>query len=325
LTPHTSQGHPIMTRNLVFVGIDVSKSSLSVFVEGGDRALQVANDPSGWDQLIATLAGRKIAAIGLEPTGGYERGVMAALAKAGLTVRRVDAWRVRRFAGAMARHGKSDRVDAVTITAFLRATAADPPTLPADPAGERLSRLNRLRARIVALRVALDNHLELADRETAALAQPLFDQLEALKAKIAERCDQVIAGDARLARRAEIIQSVPGIGPITTCALLADLPELGEADPKKVCALAGVAPYDKQSGRRRGKARISRGRARVRRPLFMAGRRAIQFNPRYKAFAARLIANGKAYKVIVVAVMRKILLTLNTMLRKNQTWKPLPV
>jgi transposase len=314
-----------MTRNAVFVGIDVSKSSLSVFIEGGERPCHLANDAAGWDQLIAGLADCKIAAIGLEPTGGYERGVMAALGKAGLTVRRVDAWRVRRFAGAMARHGKSDRVDAATITAFLRATASDPPTRPADPAGERLRNLSRLRARIVALRVALDNHLELADRETAALVEPLFDQLEALQAKIAERCQEVIAGDAKLARRAEIIQSVPGIGPITALTLLADLPELGEADPKKVCALAGLAPYDKQSGQWRGKAHITRGRARVRQPLFMASRRAIQFNPRYTDFAARLTAKHKPYKVVVVAVMRKLLLTLNTMLRKDQTWRPIPV
>jgi transposase len=310
-----------MTQDGVFVGVDVSKDSLSVFIDGNAKRLCVSNDTAGLNRLIDELAGLTIAEIGVEPTGGYERAVIAALSGAGLRVRRVDAWRVRRFAGALARHGKSDPSDAETIATFLKATAAEPPTLPPSPAQERLRALGRLREQIVALRVALDNHLELEEEvEIQALAEPLHDHLTAIEAALTEKAEAEIAKDAVLARRAEIIQSVPGIGPITTLTLLTDLSELGTIDPKQLCALAGVAPYQNQSGRRRGKARIKRGRSRVRRPLWMAARRGIQFNPRYKLFAERLFAAGKPFKLVVVAVMRKMLVTLNTMLRNNQTW-----
>lgn len=305
----------------VEIGIDVAKNWLDVAeLQSGER-LRVDNDEAGWTELLAWLSRRRVRAIGLEPSGGYERGVAKALRRAGLAVRNVNPYKLRHFARALGRPAKNDRIDAALIARYT----AELPTRPmrCDPLTEQLADLVVARRQLSDDKVSLANQLEQVREPTVRrifarrLARIALDI-----ALIARRMTELVASQPDLAARDRLIQSFCGAGPVLSHTLLALAPELGQASRREIAALVGVAPYDFDTGVFRGHRRIWGGRADVRRVLYMAALTASRSNPALKAFHQRLIAAGKAPKVALVAVARKILTILSAMLRNNQEWHP---
>lgn len=303
------------------VGIDVSKERLDVAVHPIEMDFSVMNDESGWRELSLRLRPLGARAIGIEASGGYERGVIGVLLKAGLPVRSVNAWKLRQFAKAAGLLAKNDRLDARAIAWFVA-------TLPCrevrhDPALDHLAELVRARRQIVDARLALANQLEhVRDAALRRMQARRIRQHDLDVVQIGRRIAEAVAAVPALAERHELLCSMPGVGPVLAATLLALLPELGSLGNRPIGALVGVVPYDFDSGKMRGLRSIFGGRAAVRRVLFMAAQAAALWNPTLKAFKQRLIAAGKKPKVAIVAVMRKLITTLNAMVRDNRPWQP---
>jgi len=303
------------------IGIDVSKASLDVAVLHTKQAFQVANDEAGWADLIGRLKGRAVKAIGLEPTGGYERGVASALCKAGLPVRLVNPYRARLYARSLGYLAKNDKIDAALIAQFA---AKLPPRAPRrDPLAEQMAELVVARRQLTDDKVRLGNQLEQV--RDAALRRMTSQRLRRIEAEIlmlGKRLAQLVAGDAAAAAKDRLIQSFKGAGPVLSHTLLALAPEIAEADRREIAALIGLAPFDDDSGKRAGKRAIWGGRAEVRHVVYMAALAAARCNPTLKAFRQRLIAKGKSPKVAIIAVARRMLGIIVALLRTGQEWNP---
>lgn len=314
----------------VYLGVDVAKAHVDLAARGADGAPaphapagRYATDPAGLAALAAACRGAAL--VVLEPTGGYEAPVAAALAAAGVPVAVVNARQVRDFAKALGRLAKTDRVDAAVLAEF--AARVRPAARPLADADTR-----DLDARLTRRRQLLD--MLTAERQRLALAPSaaVRDDLAAHVAWLQARLDAAdaalraaVAASAVWRVRDALLQSVPGVGPQLSLTLLAALPELGRLDRRQVAALVGVAPLADDSGARRGRRRVWGGRADVRRVLYMAAHVAARFNPVVKAFRERLRAAGKPPKVAVVACMRKLLTILNAMAASGRPWQPAPV
>lgn len=305
------------------VGIDVSKDRLDIAVHPSGELFSVINEAAGWRSLTRRLAAIGARAIGIEASGGYERGVIVALVKAGLPVRSVNAWKLRQFAKAAGLLAKNDRLDARAIAWFVA-------TLPCrevrhDPALDHLAELVTARRQMVDAKQQFGNQLEqLRDGSLRRLQMRRIRQLELDIAQIERRIAEAIATTPALAQRQSLLCSMPGVGPVLAATLMALLPELGSLRNRPIGALVGVVPYDFESGKMKGLRCIFGGRAPVRRVLFMAAQAAALWNPTLKAFKQRLLASGKKPKVAIVAVMRKLIVTLNAMVRDNVVWQPSP-
>jgi len=308
---------------LSFCGIDVSKDRLDVMMLPQQQCWSVHNDPRGWAELVERLRSFSISAIGLEASGGYERGVMRALLAAGMSVRQINPFKLRQFAKASGVLAKNDRLDARMIASFV----AIMPTRPAQrraPAIERLSEMEAIRRQLSNQKVAAENASRLL--EDAMLQRLCHRRIARLAADIDlldKHLLEVVAGDPALANRYRLLISMPGVGPTLACTLLALLPELGRLSRKQIAALVGVAPYDFDSGKLKGMRCIWGGRAPVRQVLYMAAMSASNWNPVLKAFHNRLKAAGKLPKVVIVAVMRKMITMLNAMVRDDVVWADL--
>jgi transposase len=305
---------------LSFGGIDVSKDRLDVVILPEEQCSSVSNDPTGWAELVEQLRGFSISAIGIEASGGYERGVMRALLAAGMPVRHVNPFKLRQFAKASGVLAKNDPLDARMIAAFV-AIMPTRPALSRPPAVERLVEVLAVRRQLSAEKVAAENASRLL--ENAMLQRLSRRRIARLAADIDmldERLLETVAADAALAHRYRMLTSMPGVGPVLACTLIALLPELGRMSRKQVAALVGVAPYAFESGKLKGKRCVWGGRAPVRHVLFMAAMSASNWNPVLKRFHDRLKAAGKLPKVIIVAVMRKMITMLNAMVRDDVVW-----
>ena len=301
------------------VGIDVSMDRLDVAILPGGQRLFVANDAAGWAELVGRLQRCRIAAIGLEPSGGYERGVVRALLAAGFSVRRINPNKLRQFARARGVLAKNDRLDAQLIAEYV----AIMPTrqVQSDPTAERLAEIVTMRRQLCDEHVAAENqasHLE--DAMLRRIAKRRLARIEADIRLLEKRLAELVAAEPGLARRFRLLCSMPGVGATLACTLLALLPELGAIGRKQIAALVGLAPYDFDSGKFRGQRHIYGGRMAVRNVLYMAALAAFRFNPALKAFHRRLLAAGKKPKVAIVAVMRKMIGVLNAMLRDETDW-----
>jgi transposase len=305
---------------LSFCGIDVSKDRLDVIVLPEEQCSSVSNDRAGWADLVERLRGCSIAAIGLEASGGYERGVMRALLAAGLPVRQVNPFKLRQFARASGILAKSDPLDARMIASFV----AIMPTRPAQrqaPATERLIEMLAVRRQLSTEKVATENASRLLeDAMLQRLSRRRIGRLAADIDLLDKRMVEIVASDAALAHRYRLLISMPVVGSQLACALIALLPELGRMNRKQVAALVGVAPYAFESGTLKGRRCIWGGRANVRQVLYMAAMSASNWNPVLKVFHGRLKATGKLPKVVIVAVMRKMITTLNAMVRDDVVW-----
>jgi transposase len=305
---------------LSFCGIDVSKDRLDVIVLPEEQRSSVSNNRAGWTDLVERLRGRSIAAIGLEASGGYERGVTRTLLAAGMPVRQVNPFKLRQFARASGVLAKSDPLDARMIASFV----AIMPTRPAQrtpAAAAQLAEILAVRRQISAEKVAAENASRLLeDRMLRRLSRRRIHNLAADIDLLDKRMVEIVAIDAALTHRYRLLASMPGVGSLLACTLIALLPELGSMTRKQVAALVGVAPYAFESGTLKGRRCIWGGRANVRQVLYMAAMSASNWNPGLKAFHDRLEAVGKKPKVTIVAVMRKMITTLNAMVRDDVVW-----
>jgi transposase len=305
---------------LSFCGIDVSKDRLDVMVLPEGHRSSVPNDVAGWAELVEQLRDCSIAAIGIEASGGYERGAMRALLAADLPVRQVNPFKLRQFARASGVLAKSDPLDARMIASFV----ATMPTRPAPRqarAAERLTEMLAVRRQLGAEKVAAENASRLLeDAMLQRLSRRRIARLAADIDVLDQRLVEIVAIDVALAHRYRLLTSMPGVGSVLACTLIALLPELGRLSRKQVAALVGVAPYAFDSGALKGRRCIWGGRANVRQVLYMAAMSASNWNPVLKAFHDRLAAAGKLPKVVIVAVMRKMITMLNAMVRDDLVW-----
>ena len=317
-SPH-QQGWDTKMTHLSHAGIDVASDRLDVMLLPDGQCFWVANNTAGWAELVTRLRGLYIAAIGIEASGGYERGVIRALLAEGISVRQINPFKLRQFAKASGVLAKNDRLDARMIALFV----ATMPTRPAqrNQAAERVGEVVTARRQLSDQKVAAENASRLF--EDASLRRLYRRRVARLALDIAlldKRLAEMVSADVVLAKRYRLLTSMPGVGPVLAFTLIAFLPELGQMSRKQVAAIVGVAPYDFDSGKMKGIRCIWGGRAPVRRVLYMAALTACRFNPALKTFHERLAAAGKKSKVAIVAVMRKIITTLNAMIRDNVAW-----
>jgi len=302
-----------------FVGIDVSKCQLDVAVYPSGQQGSWANDDSGIAEVVKFVQSLPATLIVLEATGGYEALVASELSAQALPVVVVNPRQVRSFAKATGQLAKTDRIDARSIARF--AGAIRPPQRQLkDEHLQRLSALNTRRRQIISMLVAEKNRLHTAPKANEKNIRQHIKWLEKNLEQINTDIHRQIRNSPIWRESDDILQSYKGIGPVSATTLLCDLPELGTLDGKKIAALAGLAPFNCDSGKYRGRRRIWGGRSHVRKDLYMAARSAIRFNPQIKAFYGRLSEAGKPHKVAMTACMRKMLMTLNAMLKNKTTW-----
>jgi transposase len=302
------------------LAIDVSKARLDGFDTATGETFSLDHTPAGHAALVrrAKAGGHLLA---LEASGGYERSLLAALLTAGLAVRLLDPRRVRHFARASGRWAKTDRLDARLIAAYAAAIPGAPHK--PDPEAARLAELVTYRRQLIDLETTLANQAEhLTDAELRRDAGLRLKTLKLRLARLDARIAAAIAASPALARKAEILRSIPGVGPVLCATLLAGLPELGQLNRREIAALVGVAPMDNSSGTRHGPKAVYGGRPAIRATLYMAALTAARFNQSLAAFRDRLRNAGKQPKVAIVAVMRKLLVLANALLRDNRPYTP---
>jgi transposase len=304
-----------------FIGIDVSKQQLEVAVHEGDYKFRCPNKISSFDQLIAELIDLQPALIVLEATGGLEIPVVSALHAVGLPVVVVNPRQVRDFAKALGQFAKTDPLDARVLAHF--AAAIKPPLRPIKLKEDReLDALTRRRGQLKEMLTDEKNRRGSAASDNVRdKIKEHIDWLEKSIAELDQQLKALLKGSASWQAKDEILQSVPGIGPVTSFSMIADLPELGTLNRQKISKLVGVAPLNRDSGQQRGTRHIYGGRAPLRSVLYMAALTALRHNPVIKEFYERLCANQKPFKVAITACMRKLLTIINVMLRDNTCWK----
>ncbi len=305
----------------VVAGIDVSKDRLDVHLWPAGQNFSLENNPSGAGELVDRLRPHGVALVVIEATGRYERRVALALMDAGFEVAVVNPRQPRDFAKASGQLAKTDAIDARILAQFGAVIGPRPSERPAE---NRLvlDELVARRRQLVEMITMEKNRIEHAlfmrlRRQIEHVVKALQKQLEQIEAEILKLIDR----DDDWRRRFEVLKSTPGIGDATAATLVAELPELGQLNRQAIAALVGVAPMNRDSGRDRGQRHITGGRHSVRRMLYMATLTARTWNPTIKAFAQRLTAAGKPFKVVMTACMRKLLTILNTMVRNNELWR----
>ena len=314
------KGETIMQPQSCFVGLDVSKHFVDVDSYPNPQARRFANDESGLLLAVAYLAERSPELIVAEATGGMETPLAALLAAKGLPLAIVNPRQVRDFAKALGVLAKTDQVDALGLARF--AQAIRPPVLALQSAeATELEALLSRRHQLVEMIGAENNRLSRAVPRVAKQIRQHIAWLEKRLDEADSDLDDMIRRSPIWQHKAELIQSVPGIGRVTATALLARLPELGTLDRRAISGLVGVCPYSRDSGMMRGRRTIWGGRASVRAALYMAALVASRHNPVLKAFYRRLLAAGKPKKLALVACMRKLIVILNAMIKNDQPWR----
>ena len=304
----------------IVVGIDVSKDRLDVHVRPTGTALSYSRDAAGIEALIGALGPVAAQIIAVEATGGFETVVVASLAAAGLPVVVVNPAQVRAFAAAIGRRAKTDPIDAAVIAHFAEATKPAVRPLP-DAATQALADLVTRRRQIIAMIVAEGQREKRASLRARKSIVRLLKTLRAELSDLDAEIDETVRGSPLWREKEDLLASVPGVGQVTVRTMLAELPELGSLDRRKIAALVGLAPFTRQSGNWRGKSFIGGGRASVRAVLFMAAMTAMRHNPVLRAFHHRLRTAGKPKMVALIAVARKLLTILNAILRDKTKWQ----
>jgi transposase len=304
------------------IGIDVAKEHLDVHVRPTDEAFRVTNDDAGLATLVARLRVLRPMVVVLEASGGYEVPLAAALASASLPVAVVNPRQIRAYARAVGQLAKTDRLDARVIALFAEAVRPAARPVP-DEHARALGELIARRRQLVDMLVAEQNRRQLVrDRRLQRHVDAHIAWLEEALRRLDDDLTTLIRATPVGRESDDLLRSVPGIGPVTACTLIADLPELGRLDRRRIAALAGLAPFARDSGVFRGHRMITGGRPQVRRVLYMATLSAIRFNPAIREFHQRLVMARRPGKVAVTAAMRKLLTILNAMLRDRRPWQP---
>jgi transposase len=302
-----------------YVGIDVAKAALEMAALPSGETWTVTNDDAGLQELVPRLLALTPTLVVLEATGGFESATVAALAKAGIPVVVANPRQVRDFAKALGRLAKTDALDARILAEFAQRVRPEPRALP-DETAQLLDSLLTRQRQLIDMLTAEKNRLGFA---RAAVKRDLFQHIRWLEKCLGDIDDDlhdVLRTSPLYQAKSTLLQSVPGVGPITALTLIAALPELGQLSRREVAALVGVAPLNRDSGTLRGKRMIWGGRAPVRAALYMAAFAGVRWNPVLRQFYTRLRAAGKPFKVAITACMRKLLVILNTMMRQQQPW-----
>lgn len=305
-----------------WVGIDVSKAHLDVYLHPQSDQWRSPNSPTGIAQILQALAAHSIALVVLEATGGMEQAIAQALAQAGIAVVVSNPRRVRDFARALGKLAKTDAIDAQVLARFGEAVQPQVRALASEMA-QQLQDLVVRRQQLVEMKSAERN------RKSSARSAKSREQIERHIDWLGEeikRLDEQIQAQLNQSQQwqeqQQLLESVPGVGAVTSSTLIGLLPELGQLSRKQIASLVGVAPVNCDSGQMRGKRFVMGGRSSVRGALFMAALVATRYNPVIQAFYGRLLAQGKPKKLALVACMRKLLVILNAVLKQKQAWQP---
>jgi transposase len=306
----------------IYVGIDVSKDRLDVHVRPREERFAVSRTGAGIAELAERLRPLAPRTVAIEATGGFETVVAAGLAGAGLAVAVVNPAQVRAFAQALGQRAKSDPIDALMIARFAEATQPALRPLP-DAMTRRLAALVARRRQIVEMLAAEGQRSRRAsERRVSKSIARLYKALEKELVELDADIDDQVRGSPVWLEKQNLLITVPGVGPVIARTLIAEMPELGALDRRQIAALAGLAPFTRQSGQWKGKSFIGGGRKSVRSALFLGAMVAARFNPPLKKFRDKLIASGKPKLLALVAVARKLLTILNAILRNKTPWQP---
>ena len=309
-----------MDYSITTAGIDTSKAKLDVAVAGTGQCWQVHNALQGWQQLAALLVKASVTRVGIEATGGYEQGVVAHLRQHDLTVIVLQPIQVKAYARMHLLRAKNDKIDAKTIAACTAALNKNP--LPIDERlvdlAQNLTFIEQIEEDIARIKVRLEH---ISTPRLRRLADADIVRLKTRRAAELARIAAQLRAHDDLARRLDLVLSVPGIGERTAFALIIRMPELGRVSREEAAALAGLAPYDDDSGKHKGQRHIAGGRGRIRRSLYAAALpAAFRWNAALVALYKRLTAKGKAHKSALTACARKLLIYANTVLARNEPW-----
>ena len=305
----------------VFVGIDVSKDRLDVHVLPQDECFVVERNGAGLAALVERLGPLAPSLVAVEATGGFESTTAAAIAGAGLPLAVVNPAQVRHYAQALGKRAKTDPIDAKVIARFAADVKPEARALPDELTRFLADLVARRRQIVEMLQAERQREKRVTIKRVKKSIARLVAALEKELNEIDKEIDDTVRGSPIWREKEDLLASVPGIGSVTARTLLAELPELGTLDRKKIASLVGLAPYTRQSGAWKGKSMIGGGRKTVRSALFVAAMVAGRFNPILKAFRERLLLAGKAKMVALVAVARKLLTILNAILRDKSPWQ----
>lgn len=303
----------------VYVGVDVSKAKLDIYFPEENQWISIKNQEEGYTEVLERLKENANYVVVMEASGGYEKGFLNACHVERIMVAIVNAKRVRDYAKAIGIHAKTDKIDAQVISRFGQGTQPREHRQ-AEVILDELKGLLIRRHQLIDLIKLEKQHQESASSTQSDFIDSVLTHLEKQLDTIDELLKESILSNNTLAKKYELMLSAKGVGPVTAITLLCDLPELGEVNNKEIAALAGVAPFNYESGNKKGKRSTWGGRKRIRTALYMAILSAKQHNPAVKAFFDNLINRGKQKQVAMVACIRKLLIILNAMLKKQVAW-----
>lgn len=309
-----------MQKNQEYVGVDVSKENLDMVVYSTNEIRSFGNEDAGIAKAMTWLKQVNPAIIVMEATGGMEVSLYVALQETNLPAAVINPRQIRDFAKSMGILAKTDKVDAKVLARYAATIQPEARPLP-DEETRQLNTLVTRRHQLLEMIIAESNRAAITRDKT--MQQRIHAHIDWLKQELAginKDISQMIKENPVWDAKDKLLQSVPGVGPVLSATLIAELSELGILNRKKIAALVGVAPLNRDSGKHRGARSIWGGRCGVRRPLYMAALNAVRFNPTIKIFYERLLANGKEKKVALTACMHKLLMTLNVMLKHNSYW-----
>lgn len=304
----------------IFVGIDVSKAWLDVAIHEQEEIFRVSNDEAGMASLVKRLKKWKPTLIVLEPSGGFEMLLVAALSQARLPVVAINAKRIRDFARATGQLAKTDKLDAKVLAHFAAAVRPPLRSLRSEEE-EQLAALLIRRKQVLDMITIEKNRLVTVRAKMRSDIEAHLHWLSRSVKELDKEIEEFVKGTSIWKEKDTLLQSVPGVGPVTSATMLGMVPELGQLNRQEIAALVGVAPMNKDSGQKQGKRRVFGGRADVRSVLYMAALSAKKFNPVIRKFYERLLQHGKEKKVALTACMRKLLVILNAMMRSQQPWR----
>ena len=321
VSSHSQDRDVSMNDSLSFVGIDVAKDKLDVFIDSTSQYFTVENTPAGISTIRQRLAELNVKLIVIEHSGRYERRCALDLMDAGLPVALVNPRQTRDFARSRNWLAKNDRIDARLLSEFAKANNPRPSERISQNQAE-LDELVGRRRQLVAMRASEKPRLQQASsRSVRQSIEKVLRQLDVQIQDLERAIATMIENDDDWRGKTQLLQSVPGVGPVVASTLVAELPELGKVNREQIAALAGLAPYDHESGKFKGRRSCFGGRAQVRCTLYMAALAARRFNPIVRALSQRLLARGKSFKVMMVACMRKLLTILNTIAATKTIWR----
>lgn len=306
----------------ISVGVDVAKDFLDIHLHPIGKDMRVANSAEGLEKLLAKLAQYKVIQVVCESSGGYESLMLKLLKKNQYNVWRVQPHRIRAFIIGEGVKAKTDKIDARMIALFAWQKWPAYQSITPSQTEEDMRGLVKLRTDLLKSLGQEKNRLPHCQEACKIIVQQLIDFMEKQLRIVEKQIDRLMHSSPDLSAKSAIIQSIPGVGAVTANTLMTEVGELGKVTNKQAAAIVGVAPFIKQSGASKGSALISGGRKGVRSALYMAALVAAHHNPVLKLFYQRLINAGKPAKVALVAVMRKLIIIINTMVRKGEAWRP---